>query len=337
MKEIFEKLATKQDLSEGEIEEVFNRILNGELTESQIAALLLGLKMKGETVDEIAGVVKSLKKHAVQLPQTYSDAMCNCGTGGDQSYSFNISTTACFILAAGGIRLAKAGNRSISSKSGSADVLEELGINIAANPEVLSKALSEVVTDLSCEKKKQTMHPAMRFIGPARRALGVPTIMNIVGPLANPLSLDSQLMGVYREDLQLDLAHVMKKMGRRRALLITGPNHMDEAALFGENHYTLLTDGNIHQGSFTFADVDLNPLELADIQGGDAVENAEILLSVLQNQASPYLETTVLNAGLGFYANGKVSSIREGVELARSLLADGSALRKLEELREVQI
>ena len=161
--------------------------------------------------------------------------------------------------------------------------------------------------------------------------------MNIVGPLANPLSLDSQLMGVYREDLQLDLAHVMKKLGRRRALLITGPNHMDEAALFGENHYTLLTDGNIHQGSFTFADVDLNPLELADIQGGDAVENAEILMSVLQNQASPYLETTVLNAGLGFYANGKVSSIREGVELARSLLADGSALRKLEELREVQI
>ena len=311
MKEIFEKLATKQDLSEGEIEGVFNRILNGELTESQIAALLLGLKMKGETVDEIAGVVKSLKKHAVQLPQTYSDAMCNCG-----------------------IRLAKAGNRSISSKSGSADVLEELGINIAANPEVLSKALSEVGLAFVFA---QTMHPAMRFIGPARRALGVPTIMNIVGPLANPLSLDSQLMGVYREDLQLDLAHVMKKLGRRRALLITGPNHMDEAALFGENHYTLLTDGNIHQGSFTFADVDLNPLELADIQGGDAVENAEILLSVLQNQASPYLETTVLNAGLGFYANGKVSSIREGVELARSLLADGSALRKLEELREVQI
>ena len=334
MKEIFEKLATKQDLSEGEIEEVFNRILNGELTESQIAALLLGLKMKGETVDEIAGVVKSLKKHAVQLPQTYSDAMCNCGTGGDQSYSFNISTTACFILAAGGIRLAKAGNRSISSKSGSADVLEEVGINIAANPEVVSKALSEVGLAFVFA---QTMHPAMRFIGPARRALGVPTIMNIVGPLANPLSLDSQLMGVYREDLQLDLAHVMKKLGRRRALLITGPNHMDEAALFGENHYTLLTAGNIHQGRFTFADVDLNPLELADIQGGDAVENAEILLSVLQNQASPYLETTVLNAGLGFYANGKVSSIREGVELARSLLADGSALRKLEELREVQI
>ena len=134
MKEIFEKLATKQDLSEGEIEGVFNRILNGELTESQIAALLLGLKMKGETVDEIVGVVKSLKKHAVQLPQTYSDAMCNCGTGGDQSYSFNISTTACFILAAGGIRLAKAGNRSISSKSGS----EEKALDLTTRDIILN-------------------------------------------------------------------------------------------------------------------------------------------------------------------------------------------------------
>ncbi len=334
MKEIYEKLAAKQDLSEAEIEAVFNRILAGDLSESQISALLLGLKVKGESVEEIAGVVKSLKNHAVQLPQVFTDTMCNCGTGGDQSYSFNISTTACFVLAAGGVRLAKAGNRSISSKSGSADVLEELGINIGAGPDILAKALSEVGLAFVFA---QTMHPAMRFIGPARQALGTPTIMNIVGPLANPLPLDSQLMGVYREELQLPLAQVMQKLGRRRALIITGPDQMDEAALYGVNRYTLLAEGQISQGSFSYEDLGLEPLELSAIQGGDASENAAILLSVLHNQASPYLETTVLNAGLGFFANGKVASILEGMDLARRLIADGSALRTLEALKEVQV
>ena len=152
----------------------------------------MGLKTKGETADEITGIVRALKSHATVLPETFTDAMCNCGTGGDQSYSFNISTTVCFILAAGGIRMAKAGNRSISSKSGSADVLEALGINVAASPETLSKALDEVGLAFIFA---QTMHPAMRFIGPARQALGIPTIMNLVGPLANPLDLETQLMG----------------------------------------------------------------------------------------------------------------------------------------------
>lgn len=334
MKDIYEKLVTKQDLSESEVEAVFGQILKGELSESQIAAFLLGLKAKGETVDEITGVVQSLKGHAVQLPQLFTDAMCNCGTGGDQSYSFNVSTTASFVLAAGGIRLAKAGNRSISSKSGSADVLEALGINIQASPETLAKALSEVGLAFVFA---QTMHPAMKYIGPARQALGIPTIMNLVGPLANPLPLDSQLMGIYREDLQLELAQVMKKLGRRRAVIITGPDQMDEAALYGINRYTLLADGVISQGSFTHEDLEMDFLAPSAIQGGDARENAAILLSVLQNQASPYLETTVLNAGLGFFANGKVATISDGVKLARQLVADGSALRKLEALREVQV
>lgn len=334
MKEIFTQISNRQDLSEEQVEALFDKILKNEVSESQIAAFLIGLKTKGETAAEITGIVRAFKKHATLLPDSFEDAMCNCGTGGDQSFSFNISTTACFILAAGGIRMAKAGNRSVSSKSGSADVLEALGINVSAAPKTLSRALDEVGLAFIFA---QTMHPAMRYIGPARKALGIPTVMNIVGPLANPLDLESQLMGLYRKDLQEMAAQTMKKLGRKRAIIITGPDNMDEAALYGTNTYTLLEDGQISQHNFTYEDLDMPKVELADIVGGDAKENADILLSVLQNQASPYLETTVLNAGLGFFANGKTNTIKEGVALARKLLADGSALAKLRHLQEVQI
>ena len=230
--------------------------------------------------------------------------------------------------------MAKAGNRSISSKSGSADVLEALGINVAASPETLSKALDEVGLAFIFA---QTMHPAMRFIGPARQALGIPTIMNLVGPLANPLDLETQLMGLYRVELQEIVANAIQQLGRKRAVIITGPDNMDEAALYVTNTYTLLEDGHISQHTFTYEDLGMEKVELSDITGGDAKENAEILLSVLKNEASPYLETTVLNAGLGFFANGKVATIKEGVELARQLIADGSALEKLRQLQEVQV
>ena len=334
MKELFNHIANREDLSEEEVEHLFDEILNNDISESEIAAFLMGLKVKGETPSEITGIVRALKNHAVLLPREFDDAMCNCGTGGDQSYSFNISTTASFVLAAGGIRVAKAGNRSVSSKSGSADVLEALGINISATPATLSRALDEVGLAFIFA---QSMHPAMRFIGPARKVLGIPTIMNIVGPLANPVDLETQLMGLYRVDLQETAAQVMQKLGRKRALIITGPNNMDEAALYGENTYTLLENDRISQHSFTYQDLGMPRVELSDIVGGDAKQNAEILLSVLENQASPYLETTVLNAGLGFYANGKVDNLADGVELARQLIADGSALAKLRQLQEVQV
>ena len=334
MKELFLQISNRQDLTQEQVQEVFDQILQNQLSESQIAAFLMGLKTKGETADEITGIVRALKAHATVLPETFSDAMCNCGTGGDQSYSFNISTTVCFVLTAGGIRMAKAGNRSVSSKSGSADVLEALGINVAASPETLSKALDEVGLAFIFA---QTMHPAMRFIGPARQAMGIPTIMNLVGPLANPLDLETQLMGLYRAELQEIVALAIQQLGRKRAVVITGPDNMDEAALYGTNTYTLLENGKISQHTFTYEDLGMDKVELSEITGGDAKENAEILLSVLKNEASPYLETTVLNAGLGFYANGKVASIKEGVELARQLIADGSALAKLQHLQEVQV
>lgn len=334
LKSIYLQLSQGQDLSKETVQDLFEDMLQNQVSESQIAAFLMGLATKGETSEEITGIVQALKAHAVALPEPITDAMCNCGTGGDQSYSFNISTTVAFVLAAGGIRVAKAGNRSISSKSGSADVLEALGINVAAEPEVLAKALDQVGMAFIFA---QTMHPAMRYIGPARKALGIPTVMNLVGPLANPVDLETQMMGIYRPELQELVVKAMQELGRKRALAITGPDNMDEAALYGVNQYTLLEDGQITKGQFTYQDLGLPKVELSDIQGGDAKKNADILVSVLKNEPSPYLDTTLANAGLGFFANGKVDSIKAGVELARQVIADGSAYAKLKALQEVQV
>ncbi|MCS4487409.1 anthranilate phosphoribosyltransferase [Streptococcus sciuri] len=334
MKTIFAKLVAKEDLSTQEMTEVAERLFSGQLSDAQTTAFLLGLTEKGESFDEIASLIAVIRSYAKKVPGKFHDVMDNCGTGGDCSFSFNISTTTSFLLAAGGIKLAKHGNRSISSKSGSADVLENLGIKIDASPEVIKKALEEVGLAFLFA---QSMHPVMRHVGPARQILGIPTIMNIIGPLNHPMDLDYQLMGLYREDLQETCAKLLHHLGRKRAIIITGPDNMDEAALYGVNHYTLLDYGKITKGQFSYADLGMKEIPLAAIKGGNAKENADILVSVLKNEPSPYRETTIVNAALGFFAAGKVATLQEGVNLARQVLASGKALDVLNKLKEVQV
>ena len=334
MKEIFAKLVVKEDLSAEEMTAVAERLFSGQLSDAETAAFLLGLTAKGESFDEIASLIKVIRSHAKKVPGNFHDLMDNCGTGGDRSFSFNISTTTSFLLAAGGIKLAKHGNRSISSKSGSADVLEELGIKLDVSPEVIERALDEAGLAFLFA---QSMHPVMRYVGPARQTLGIPTIMNIIGPLNHPMDLDYQLMGLYREDLQETCAKLLDYLGRKRAVIITGPDNMDEAALYGVNHYTLLDHGTIIKGQFSYADLVMDEVPLCEIQGGDAKENAAILLSVLRNDPSPFRETTVVNAALGFFAAGKVETLKYGVTLAREVLASGKALAVLDKLKEVQV
>lgn len=192
MKEIIAKLADFKDLSSAEMTDVIERIVTGQVTESQIAAFLLGLKMKGETIEERTALAQVMRGHAKQIPTTIRTAMDNCGTGGDKSFSFNISTTAAFVLAGGGIKMAKHGNRSISSKSGSADVLEALGINLDLDAASLGKVFEQTGIVFLFAKN---MHPAMKYIMPARLSLGIPTIMNLTGPLIHPMSLETQLLG----------------------------------------------------------------------------------------------------------------------------------------------
>lgn len=333
MKEIFARLAAGQDLTEEEMAAVVEKIATGQVSQAQVAAFLLGLKIKGESPEELTGLAKIMQTKALEIPTQVRDAMDNCGTGGDQSNSFNISTTAAFVLAAGGIKMAKHGNRSISSKSGSADVLEVLGINLDMKPEDLGRVFDQTGMVFLFAKN---LHPAMKYIMPARLELGVPTIMNLTGPLINPVPLKTQLMGTSRPDLLEMTAQTLRNMGRERAIVITGPNQMDEAALHGRNQLALLEKGHISIHHFEAKDLGLTAVGLEDIRGGDAQYNAQILQAVLQNQPGPYLETVVLNAGLGFFANGKVDRIEDGIRLAREVIASGAALQKLKDLQEAQ-
>ena len=333
MKEIFARLAAGQNLTEEEMAAVVEKIATGQVSQAQVAAFLLGLKIKGESPAELTGLAKVMQAKALEIPTQVRDAMDNCGTGGDQSNSFNISTTAAFVLAAGGIQMAKHGNRSISSKSGSADVLEVLGINLDMKPEDLGRVFDQTGMVFLFAKN---LHPAMKYIMPARLELGVPTIMNLTGPLINPVPLKTQLLGTSRPDLLEMTAQTLQNMGRERAIVITGPNQMDEAALHGRNQLALLEKGHISLHHFEAKDLGLTAVGLEDIRGGDAQYNAQILEAVLQNQPGPYLETVVLNAGLGFFANGKVDRIEDGILLAREVIASGAALQKLRDLQEAQ-
>ena len=333
MKEIFARLAAGQDLTEEEMAAVVEKIATGQVSQAQVAAFLLGLKIKGESPAELTGLAKIMQAKALEIPTQVRDAMDNCGTGGDQSNSFNISTSAAFVLAAGGIQMAKHGNRSISSKSGSADVLEVLGINLDMKPVDLGRVFDQTGMVFLFAKN---LHPAMKYIMPARLELGVPTIMNLTGPLINPVPLKTQLLGTSRPDLLKMTAQTLRNMGRERAVVITGPNQMDEAALHGRNQLALLEKGHISLHHFEAKDLGLAAYGLHDIRGGDAQYNAQILEAVLQNQPGPYLETVGLNAGLGFFANGKVDRIEDGILLAREVIASGAALQKLRDLREAQ-
>lgn len=334
MKENLVKLMNREHLTRYEINQLANAMFNGELTDSQLSAILIALAMKGETVEEMTGIVEVVREKALNIPTTITTAMDNCGTGGDLSFSFNVSTTAAFVLAAGGVKMAKHGNRSISSKSGSADVLEALGINLYHTPEELSEIFDQTGLIFLFA---QHVHPNMRYVMPVRRELEVRTILNLIGPFTNPVDLDTQLLGTSRPDLLETTAQVLKSLGRRRAVVVTGPNGMDEASLDGVNHYALLDEsGNITTHSFDYQSIGMSKVTLQEIRGGEGKENAEILKNVLKNIPSPFLEVTVLNAGLGFFAAGVSESIEAGVAKAREVISSGAALAKLTEMQEIQ-
>ncbi|MGO3372267.1 anthranilate phosphoribosyltransferase [Pseudolactococcus laudensis] len=334
MKENLVKLMNRENLSRYEVNQMANAMFNGELTDSQLSAILIALAMKGETVDEMAGIVDVVRDKALHIPTTVTAAMDNCGTGGDLSFSFNVSTTSAFVLAAGGVKMAKHGNRSISSKSGSADVLEALGINLYHTPDELAEIFDQTGLVFLFA---QHVHPNMRYVMPVRRELEVRTVLNLIGPFTNPVDLDTQLLGTSRPDLLTTTAEVLKSLGRRRAVVVSGPNNMDEASLDGVNRYALLDEtGEITVHEFDHESLGMPRVTLQEIRGGEGKENAVILKSVLNNEPSPFLEVTVLNAGLGFFANGCVESVAEGVAKARDVIASGAAMAKLVEMRELK-
>jgi len=329
MQPLFEKVYQNQALTRDEMKQVATAIFDEELTDAQISAFLVALKFKGITSDELTGLAEVMQTRARTMPQTSLHLMDNCGTGGDHSNSFNISTTSAFVLAGGGIPMAKHGNRSVSSHSGSADVLELLGVTLQATPEEVNYLLQEAGIAFLFAP---AFHPAMKAVMPIRKQLATPTIFNLIGPIINPYPLHTQLMGTFAKDTLVETAETLGKLGRKRAVVVQGSGGMDEANLTGTTHFTLYADGHVTTHAFTPEEVGLTPAPLAAIQSNSVEQNKEILLSVLQGQSSVYYDTVCLNAGLGFFANGAVPDMKEGIRLAKEVISSGAAYAALQAL-----
>lgn len=310
-----------------EMMDASNFVFNDSTPKEEIALFLLALKEKGETSQEVAGLASVMRSHAIEVHVPEGIYIDNCGTGGDGLQSFNISTTSAFVMAGAGLLVAKHGNRKISSLSGSSDVLEALGIGLLSSMDQTKQLLQkEGIAFLHAPN----IHPKLARISEVRKEIGKPTIFNMVGPLTNPVPLQTQFVGINRPDFTTDYAEVLHLLGRKRAVVVSGTRGMDEASLEGENTFVLLDHGDILPFKLRAEDVGLTPQPLSAIRGGNAFENAEILRQLLQGKQSAYFDTVILNAGIGFFAYGLAETMKEGIEMAKESIFSGRAYDKLQ-------
>jgi anthranilate phosphoribosyltransferase len=325
------RLLAREDLTRDETEALFGQLMDGALDGAQKAALLIGLAMKGETAAEIAGAATAMRRRVVPIPHSRALAVDTCGTGGDGRGTFNISTAAALVAAAGGVPIAKHGNRSVSSRSGSADVLAALGVPIEVEPEVAGRALDEIGVAFLFAPR---LHPAMREVMPVRRALAVRTVFNLLGPLTNPAGAQAQVLGVYGRDKVELLARVLLELGVRHALVVHGGDGLDEITTTGPTCVAEVREGELRSFELLPEELGLRRVALSALLGGTPEENAARMESLLDGAGEEALaEVVAANAGAALYVGGRAASLREGVEQARALLAAGVAARKLAELR----
>ena len=325
------RLLGREDLSRAETEELFGQLMDGALDAAQKSALLVALAMKGESPAEIAGAAAAMRRRVVPIPHSRPLAVDTCGTGGDGRGTFNISTAAALVAAAGGAAIAKHGNRSVSSRSGSADVLAALGVAIEVDAEVAGRALDEIGIAFLFAPR---LHPAMREVMPVRRALGVRTVFNLLGPLTNPAGAQAQVLGVYARDKVEILARVLVELGVRHALVVHGSDGLDEITTTGPTFVAEVREGELRSYELEPEELGLRRVPLAALQGGAPEENAACMEALLAGDGDEALgEIVAANAGAALYVGGRAATLREGVEQAQALLAEGAAARKLAELR----
>jgi anthranilate phosphoribosyltransferase len=331
-REALSKVVESQDLTEQEAFEVMDDMMGGLATPSQIGAFITALRMKGETIAEITGMARSMRKHAHTISPAPANLVDTCGTGGDHSGTFNISTTAALVAAGAGVPIAKHGNRSVTSRTGSADVLETLGVKIDLPPKKVEECINEVGIGFMFAP---IFHGAMKHaIGP-RKEIGIRTVFNILGPLTNPANAGGHLLGVFSEKLVDTMAQVLKNLGIKRAFIVHGADGLDEISITGKTVAAVLKDGSIHRAEYHPQDFGFTPVSLQQIKGGDTKENAEILLSILNNKdKSAFTNVTLLNAAAAIVAGDKARDITEGINIAREAIASGQALKKLHALIE---
>lgn len=331
LKPLLAKVAAGRALTRDEAVDAFEVLMSGEATPSQIGALLMGMRVRGETIDEIVGAVSVMraKMLPVAAPPGAIDVV---GTGGDASGTYNISTTAAFVVAGAGVPVAKHGNRALSSKSGAADVLAALGVRIDLGPEAVTRCIAEAGIGFMFAPLH---HAAMRHVGPSRVEIGTRTIFNLLGPLSNPAGVTRQMVGVFAPEWVEPLAHVLRDLGSERALVVHGAGGLDEISLAGPTEAAALEDGAIRLFRITPEEAGLPSAPVEAIRGGAGADNAAALRKVLEGAEGPYRDTVLLNAAAALMVAGRAGNLREGVALARASIDQGAALAALESLVRV--
>ncbi len=329
MQSAIKAVTERKNLSSEEMTQVMHLIMTGQATSSQIGGFLIGLRMKGETVDEVAAAASVMRELSTKVNAPEKNLVDTCGTGGDASGSFNVSTASTFVVAAAGAHVAKHGNRSVSSKSGSADVLEAAGVNLDLNPDQVSECIHNVGVGFLFAVKH---HGAMKHaIGP-RKEMGVRTIFNVLGPLTNPAGAPNQVIGVFSKDWVEPLAQVLKQLGSRHVMVVHADDGMDEISIGSDTFVAELKDGEVKTYSIKPEDFGMKRASLSEIKAADAGDSLAIIQSVLANQEGPAKDIVCLNAGAAIYVSGVANSLQAGIEKAREVIANGSAAKKLDAL-----
>ncbi len=326
IKEAIFSLIQKKDLSFEQSKQVMNEIMSGEATEVQMSAYLTALALKGETIDEITGSASGMREHCIKLLHG-RDVLEIVGTGGDNSNTFNISTTASFVISAAGIPVAKHGNRAASSRCGAADCLEALGVNITIPPEKSAQLLEKINI---CFLFAQNYHIAMKYVAPVRRELGFRTVFNILGPLSNPAGANMEVIGVYDELLVTPLAHVMANLGVQKGMVVYGKDCIDEISMSAETTVCEIKSGQFINYTIKPEDFGMKRCHKKELEGGSPEQNAMITKKILNGQKGAKRDAVVLNAGAGIYVAGKTNSLSEGIALAQQLIDNGKAKAQLE-------
>lgn len=325
-----QKLIAGQILTETEIESVATEMMSGAASIAQMASFLTALHMRGETIDDVTAFARVLRKRALPFKRHSGVVLDTCGTGGDSSGTFNISTASALVAAGAGVRVAKHGNRSMTSKCGSADVLAHLGVNLDCDPALMERALDEAGI---CFLYAQKYHESMRHVAPVRRELGFRTIFNLLGPLANPAGASHQLIGVFRRDLVKTHAQVLSRLGAERALVVHGNDGLDEITTTSTTYVAEVNGSRVSETVISPQDFDIEPASPFDLVGSDAETNANIIMEIIDGTEGPRADIVLLNAGAAIYVAGLAQSIGHGVALAREAINTGAARAKFEQLR----
>jgi anthranilate phosphoribosyltransferase len=326
---LIEKLVRHEDLTMDEATDAMREVMVGRVPSAALAALLSALRMKGERPAELVGFARAMREHSVKISRPEGEVCDTCGTGGDRAGTFNISSAAAIVVAACGAKVAKHGNRSVSSRCGSADVFEQLGVNLAASPAVVERALH---TGNIAFFFAPTFHPSMKHAGPTRREMGVRTAFNLLGPLTNPAGATRQVVGVPRADLTDLLARSLRLLGSTRAWVVHGADGIDEISTTGHTKVSECRDGSVHTFYIHPSEFGIRKATLAELLGGDAAENAAIVRRVLEGQTGAPRDAVVLNAGAALFVANRVESVREGINVATVAIDSGAALATLENM-----